>query len=202
LCKGHGAQTHPATVFLRRPRQNRTCALFERPSGSRPPPSSREHSPGVIQYSRIPQTVGTWSEEYADPNRVNHVLVIPVVTVGQPFNPLNNLVASRDPALPARIKQQFDDAARFWREASYGKTTFTTVLDRYFQLPRHLEDYYDPGFRLPTLSGASFLTPGMIAVPAGKIKAACRLGSFPGVLRELGAATRSLVSHRRGRTRH
>ena len=91
--------------------------------------------PKVVVFNDWPAYDGLTPQDPVLPKELDQkVLVIPVVTNEEPWDPNNN-------AIPPAIKTDFENAAakmnEFWVENSFGQISFqTTVLDRVYQMPR------------------------------------------------------------------
>jgi len=95
------------------------------------------------------------------------ILVIPVVTQGTAFNPAANDLA---PAILANLTNAFAVVNDFWSENSYQQLSFqTTVLNRFYQMPLPVGDYFNPDYVAPKLVGTA-LGPEPVTVPAGHFR--------------------------------
>lgn len=123
--------------------------------------------PKVVVFTDWPAYDGLTPQDPVLPKELDQkVLVIPVVTNEEPWDPNNN-------AIPPAIKTDFENAAakmnEFWVENSFGQISFqTTVLDRVYQMPRERAFYFNPAYIQPKLW--SYQVKGPVTVPAGKLK--------------------------------
>lgn len=110
------------------------------------------------------------------------VLLLPVVTAGTSFDPVNNLLDTYDPAIPDLRQSLIDrmaEVADFWGEASYGQIGFqVTVWDRYYQMPLGADDYYHPGYVPAGIVGRPVIV-APAAVPGGNLVLRLQLANAP-----------------------
>ena len=108
-----------------------------------------------------------------DDDQNQKILVIPVVSQDSGYDAANNGLNNYDPASPnlrMDFQGKFARMSDFWAENSYGRISFdTTVLERYYQLPRELDFYFNPAFVSPKLVGSSGLVAN-VAVPTGSLQ--------------------------------
>ena len=101
------------------------------------------------------------------------VLVVPVISQDTAFDPENNLLDDFDPLIPnlrADLVTKFTKMNELWTEASYGEVSFDAdVLERFYQMPRELDHYFNPTYVDPSLEGTQFLGPD-VDVPGGMVR--------------------------------
>jgi hypothetical protein len=123
--------------------------------------------PKVVVFTDWPGEDGSTLQDNVQPKEFDQkILVIPVVTNEEPWDPNNNTLAPG-------IKTDFENAAakmnEFWLENSFGQISFqTTVLDRVYQMPMGRSFYFNPPYIQPKVFGWSI--DGPVTVPAGKLK--------------------------------
>ncbi|MGE0353191.1 MAG: hypothetical protein AB7I33_07410 [Gemmatimonadales bacterium] len=122
----------------------------------------------VHVYDARPPALGTTTIFSVTKSDLNQpVLVIPVISQDTPFDPVNNQLA---PALLANLQNNFQQTSDFWLENSYGRVSFqATVLDRFYQMPRGLDFYFNPAYVTPELKGTD-IGAEPVAVPAGNVR--------------------------------
>lgn len=102
------------------------------------------------------------------------ILVIPVVGLGTPFDPDDNLLDDFDPLNPdlhQDLIDKFDEVDDFWVENSYDEVSFdVTILDRYYQMPRPVGDYFNPDYVTPELVGTEIQGTPTVDVPGGQAR--------------------------------
>lgn len=101
------------------------------------------------------------------------ILVIPVVLQDSPFDPSGNLVNSYDDSnsnLYQDLVDRYNEMNDYWQEASNGQVSFTAdVLERFYQMPRGEDFYFNPSFQAPELRGSPTLTEP-VEVPEGQLQ--------------------------------
>jgi hypothetical protein len=108
------------------------------------------------------------------------ILVIPVVSADAPFDPANNLLSGFDPLNPTLRQDligKFETVNDLWMENSYGEVSFSAeILERFYQMPRGVEHYFNPDYVAPRLTGSAVLGPN-ITVPSGQLRLDLRISA-------------------------